>query len=178
MVKMIDSISNELSSDNTVECTDWDEFKKQSIVHRLFFGRREQVITCNVCGQNSSTRYEPFCNLKVPVPPKQQKVNECEKDIEVVIKNKLMHVKENMNDYTCDGCGKSVNCQKVVSIVNLPPILIVHLDRCGFNKNNGKPMKRHTNMEYAWNMELQGIKYRLKSMICHSSSSSYGHHWE
>ena len=173
---MIDSICDELSSDNTVECTDWDEFQKQSIVHRLFFGRREQVITCKVCGKNISTRYEPFDNVLVPVPRKQERnVNEWEYDIEGVIKNEIMHVLENMNDYTCDGCGKLGTCQKVDSIVNLPPILIVQLDRYLFNK--GKSMKKHTNMVYAWNMKLRGIKYRLKSMICHKGTSTHGHYW-
>ena len=176
MVKMIDSICDELSSDNKVECTDWDEFQKQSIVHQLFFGQRQHVITCKECGQNSRTTYEPFCNLRVPVPRKQQrKVEEWEKDIEEVIKNKLMYVKENMDDFKCDGCGKKECCEKVDTIVNLPPILIVQLDRYLFI--NGKSMKKHTNMVYAWNMKLQGIKYRLKSMICHSSSSTHGHYW-
>ena len=79
-----------------------------------------------------------------------------------------------MNDTTCDSCGRKECCEELDTIVNLPPILIVHLNRYVFAKKG--IMKKHTDMEYDLNMNLSGTKYSLKSMICHSGTSSSGHY--
>ena len=177
MVKIIDSIRDELSSDSEVECTDWNEFQKQSIVHCLFCGRYKNVITCKECNSNSS-KYEPFYYLSIPVPLKQQKAKEGElnqRSISDVLNNKLFGVQQKMNDKTCDSCGRKECCEKVDTIVNLPPILIVHLNRFFYAKK--RTMKKHTDMEFDYDMNLSGTKYSLKSVICHSGNSSYGHYW-
>ena len=177
MGKIIDSIRDKLSSDSKVECTDWNEFQKQSIVHNLFCGRYKNVITCKECNSNSS-KYEPFYHLSIPVPLQQRKAKDWElneRSITDVLNNKLFVVQQKMNDKTCDSCGRKECCEKVDTIVNLPPILIVHLNRFFYARK--RIMKKHTNMEFDYDMNLSGTKYTLKSMICHSGTSSSGHYW-
>ena len=174
----MDSISDELSSDNKVECTNWDEFQQKSIVHCLFCGQYKHVITCKECNNYNSSAYEPFYHLTIPVPSKNTKAKERklnERSISDVLNNKLFGVQQKMNDAICGNCGRKECCEKLDTIVNLPPILIVHLNRYVFAKNG--IMKKHTDMEYDYDMNLSGTKYSLKSMICHSGSSSYGHYW-
>ena len=98
-----------------------------------------------------------------------------ERSISDVLNNKLSGVQQKMNDKTCDSCGRKECCEKVDTIVNLPPILIVHLNRYFFANRGTK--KKLTDMEYDLDMNLSGTKYSLKSMICHSGTSSSGHYW-
>ena len=95
MVKIMDSIRDELSSDSKVECTDWNEFQKQSIVHRLFCGQSQHVITCKECNNYSSSTYGTFYYLSIPVPSRQQKAKARElnkKRISDVIIDKVLFI--------------------------------------------------------------------------------------
>lgn len=103
-----------------------------SVIVDLFQGQYASQLMCQVCGLTSTT-YQPFSVLSVPVPRvKSCNILDCFKEFTKVEK---LEVDE---QWSCPRCKKKQPSTKKLTITRLPRNLIVHLKRFDnmLNKNN------------------------------------------
>jgi ubiquitin carboxyl-terminal hydrolase 34 len=62
---------------------------------------------------------------------------------------------ENISDYKCDACKKNVSIIKRNSIAELPNVLIVHLQRIGFNYDTFQNDKVNSRLEFPKQLNLK-----------------------
>lgn len=113
---------------------EWERFLTTdfSVIVDLFQGQYASQLTCQVCGQTSTT-YQPFSVLSVPVPrAKSCNIVDCFKEF-----TKLEKL-ETEEQWSCSRCKKKQPSTKKLTITRLPRNLIIHLKRFDnmMNKNN------------------------------------------
>lgn len=113
---------------------EWERFLTTdfSVIVDLFQGQYASQLRCQVCGLTSTT-YQPFSVLSVPVPhAKSCNIIDCFKEFTKV--EKL----ETDEQWSCPRCKKKQPSTKKLTITRLPRNLIIHLKRFDnmMNKNN------------------------------------------
>ena len=78
-----------------------------------------------VCSESGKVknRSEDYLNLSLPV----KGIKSIEESLQKQVEGEII------SDYQCDGCNRKVDLQKRTMIASTPNILIVHLQRIGFN---------------------------------------------
>ena len=134
---LIDELEKEeqrFSKVSTLESTD---------VHRLFCGEIEEVvrlsevseavirltdrcqIRCSGCG-HTSEKYQGFRSLSVSFPPSQS-MNDKSTSLEILISESFDE--ESLSGHKCDNCGEVDMTSKTTQLSDLPPYLVVALNR-------------------------------------------------
>ncbi|KAL3233683.1 Ubiquitin carboxyl-terminal hydrolase 4 [Nakaseomyces bracarensis] len=114
---------------------EWERFLTTnfSVIVDLFQGQYASRLRCQICNTTSTT-YQPFSVLSVPVPQKSGAINllECFNEF---TKCETLEVDEQWN---CPKCKKKQPSTKQLTITRLPRNLIIHLKRFDnrMNKNN------------------------------------------
>eukprot|EP00010_Vexillifera_abyssalis_P007622 CAMPEP_0201544790 /NCGR_PEP_ID=MMETSP0173_2-20130828/1412_1 /ASSEMBLY_ACC=CAM_ASM_000268 /TAXON_ID=218659 /ORGANISM="Vexillifera sp., Strain DIVA3 564/2" /LENGTH=331 /DNA_ID=CAMNT_0047953045 /DNA_START=77 /DNA_END=1069 /DNA_ORIENTATION=- len=103
-------------------------FDRQSIIHQLCYGYQQSQVHCTQCSDHFS-RIESFNCLSLPIVTSDRdlcKVDECFKKYTSI---------ETLEDFYCPTCCKEqLNaCDKQLSLLQLPPVLIIQLTRFRFN---------------------------------------------
>uniref|UniRef100_A0A6A7G8A6 ubiquitinyl hydrolase 1 n=1 Tax=Hirondellea gigas TaxID=1518452 RepID=A0A6A7G8A6_9CRUS len=93
--------------------------RDRSVVRKLFYGLHRNVILCKTCNERSLT-FEPFFVLTLSLPSNDR----------WTLKELLEHYyKESTIEYKCSRCNKMRECVRKMDIWELPPVLIIHLNR-------------------------------------------------
>lgn len=113
---------------------EWERFLTTdfSVIVDLFQGQYASQLKCQVCGRTSTT-YQPFSVLSVPVPrAKSCNLLDCFREFTKI--EKL----ETDEQWSCPQCKKKQPSTKKLTITRLPRNLIIHLKRFDnmLNKNN------------------------------------------
>ncbi|QLQ79573.1 hypothetical protein HG537_0C02200 [Torulaspora globosa] len=113
---------------------EWERFLTTdfSVIVDLFQGQYASQLKCQVCGRTSTT-YQPFSVLSVPVPrAKSCNLLDCFREFTKI--EKL----EREEEWSCPQCKKKQPSTKKLTITRLPRNLIIHLKRFDnmLNKNN------------------------------------------
>lgn len=121
-------------------------------------------IKCPKCNYISETKKEEKI-LSLPINDTTNNLNDCLnqfQNIEILNEN---------NMWKCDRCNQSVCADKWLTITSFPKYMTIHLKR--FNNNN---VKNGKSIEIPHQIEINTIKYALRSYILHSGSSNGGHY--
>lgn len=113
---------------------EWERFLTTdfSVIVDLFQGQYASQLKCQICGHTSTT-YQPFSVLSVPVPrTKSCSLLDCFKEF---TKTEKLETEE---EWSCPQCKKKQPSTKKLTITRLPRNLIIHLKRFDnmMNKNN------------------------------------------
>ncbi|QLG71101.1 hypothetical protein HG535_0B01390 [Zygotorulaspora mrakii] len=113
---------------------EWERFLTTdfSVIVDLFQGQYASQLCCKVCGLTSTT-YQPFTVLSVPVPHvKSCTIEDCFNEF---TKTEELETDE---QWSCSTCKKKQPSTKKLTITRLPRNLVIHLKRFDnmLNKNN------------------------------------------
>ncbi|QID78596.1 ubiquitin-specific protease doa4 [Saccharomyces pastorianus] len=116
---------------------EWERFLTTdfSVIVDLFQGQYASLLKCKVCS-HTSTIYQPFTVLSIPIPKKNSRNNITIEDcFREFTKCENLEVDE---QWLCPHCEKRQPSTKQLTITRLPRNLIVHLKRFDnlLNKNN------------------------------------------
>ena len=163
-----------------------------SVIVDLFQGQYASRLQCKACGHTSTT-YQPFSVLSVPIPRNMRIVTltDCF--------NEFTKVEDLDTDeqWSCPKCKKRQPSTKKLTITRLPKNLIIHLKRFDnmLRKNNSfinYPF--HLDLTKYWPNDFDGrlppgiteelptrgqvppFKYQLYGVACHSGSLYGGHY--
>eukprot|EP01016_Furgasonia_blochmanni_P016092 TRINITY_DN1912_c0_g1_i1.p1 TRINITY_DN1912_c0_g1~~TRINITY_DN1912_c0_g1_i1.p1 ORF type:complete len:709 (+),score=58.16 TRINITY_DN1912_c0_g1_i1:49-2175(+) len=127
-----------------IECTDKDDMelaaakswrnylmRNKSVIVDLFQGQLRSSLKCLSC-KHSLIKFEPFMYLSVPVPETDKKLSllECIKEFS---KEEKLEKEEKWNCPKCQGSRESM---KKIELWKLPNILVVHMKRFKFTREN------------------------------------------
>jgi ubiquitin C-terminal hydrolase len=158
----------------------WSSFfrKEYSPLVEQFYGQTQTTVICGSCGSRS-TRYEPWCVLKLPIPGAEKAGAPAPTLRECLTAN---FAPEKIDDYACDGCKNRGPATIEHALSRFPEYLIVSLKR--FTNLGAKVRARIPYDEdlvaltewRAW-PALQPIqKYRVAAAVEHLGSSRGGHY--
>ena len=154
--------------------------KEYSQLIQDFYGQTQTRVVCDRCG-SSSTRYEPWSVLKVPIPGAEQpgapipSLKEC---LAAAMET------DTIDDYACDGCKNKGSAKMYHAISRFPPTLILSIKRF---TNSGKKIVARVQYDAenidlsewrAWRslQPLSTTKYRVASVVDHLGSMGGGHY--
>jgi ubiquitin C-terminal hydrolase len=158
----------------------WTTFfrKEYSPLIEHFYGQTQTTVICDAC-KASSTRYEPWGVLKLPIPGADKQGSPAPALAECMAS---AVASEKLDDYQCSGCTVKGPATIAHTISRFPKYMIMSLKR--FTNAGSKVRARipyDPNMidlnEYrAW-PSIQGeTKYRVISTVEHMGSSRGGHY--
>lgn len=174
---------------------EWERFLTTdfSVIVDLFQGQYASRLQCKVCNRTSTT-YQPFSVLSIPLPPK--------------IKGKECNIIDCFNEFTkvenleideqwhCPDCKKKQPSTKTLMITRLPKNLVIHLKRFDnqLNKNNSminypfqldltefwvNDLDKFDNgngSELPTRGQIPPFNYKLYGVACHFGSLYGGHY--
>ncbi|GHJ88910.1 hypothetical protein NliqN6_5312 [Naganishia liquefaciens] len=111
---------------------EWQIYKQRndSLIVDLFQGQYRNRMECLTCHKTSTT-YDAFMYLSLPVPQGKQKVV-LQELIDSFVQTEVM---EKDDAWNCPRCKVPRKATKSLSIARLPPVLLIHLKR--FTTTNG-----------------------------------------
>ena len=161
--------------------------ENHTIVSKTFHGQIQTVVTCQTCKKNLPTE-DSFSFLPLPIPEKDEniksprtrgyKLDQC---FQTFFQEE--HI-GNHGQWYCEHCGKLTRAHKNLSLLELPPVLILQLKR--FNYNLRSYTKIDTLIEYDLdNLDINeyvvessrdtSIRYNLIAVSNHWGSLIGGH---
>ncbi|AET40567.1 uncharacterized protein Ecym_6184 [Eremothecium cymbalariae DBVPG len=162
-----------------------------SVIVDLFQGQYASQLRCKVCGRTSTT-YQPFSVLSVPVPSSRQcTIIDCFTEFTKV---ETLDLDE---QWSCPDCKKRQPSTKKITITRLPRNLIIHLKRFDnmLNKNNvfvsysavlnltsfwandyDKKVMNNNNVELPSRGQVPPFNYQLYGVACHTGTLYGGHY--
>ena len=157
----------------------WEAFfhKEYSKVIELFYGQYHSEIICPECGYTSTT-YQPFMTLQVPLPHDKpvSSLSEC-----LSLFNNLETL-DLENQWKCEDCDDYRKATKKMSIWMAPEILTIHLKR--FNRKRHKienmvtyPLENLSLNDYSIGYGKSDELYSLYAVVNHSGDTSGGHYY-
>jgi ubiquitin C-terminal hydrolase len=160
----------------------WKTFfrKEYSSLIEAFYGQTQTTLTCGSCSA-TSTRYEPWNVLKLPIPG-AEKAGAPAPTLQECIRANF--ASETIDDYACDACKGRSKSQMVHAISRFPNNLILSLKRF---TNAGAKVRAKTPYDPA-NIDLTEWRawpslqptaltgYRLYATVEHLGSSRGGHY--
>lgn len=121
--------------DNVLMKREWEKYRKRnwSIIVDMFQGSLKSYLACQTCGK-SSTTFNPFMYLTLPIPPKNRRGTDGGAVfIEECLAKFLEHeTLDGDNSWHCPRCKVPRKSTKYLSIAKLPTVLIIHLKRFSF----------------------------------------------
>jgi len=164
-------------SDDRAARMAWDDYtnSNKSIVVKIFGGQQRSSLQCLSCRKESVT-FEPFFNLSLPLPQSKNNCNitEC---FELYTRPELV------SGWSCPFCKRQQDARKKIDIWELPPVLIVHLQRF---YNDGMWRKRLTMVDFSVNdLELNRVvkssnarysRFKLYAVSNHYGTMDGGHY--
>ncbi|KAG0667095.1 ubiquitin-specific protease doa4 [Maudiozyma exigua] len=185
--------SREKLSFRIASSIEWERYLTTdfSVIVDLFQGQYASRLQCKVC-QHTSTTYQPFSVLSVPIPNKKNcNLLDCFKDF-----TKCEDL-ETDEQWSCPHCKKKQPSTKQLTITRLPRNLIIHLKRFDnrMNKNNNFINYPFTlDLTKFWPDDFDGnlppgvtdelpargqvapFNYKLYGVACHFGSLQGGHY--
>jgi ubiquitin C-terminal hydrolase len=152
--------------------------KEYSALVEHFYGQTQTTVICDGCGARS-TRYEPWCVLKLPIPGAEKAgapaptLQEC---------FRANFASEKLEDYACDGCKNRGSATMEHALSRYPEFMIVSLKR--FTNLGAKVRARIPYDEElvdltewrSWSALQAAQNYRVVATVEHLGSSRGGHY--
>jgi len=158
----------------------WATFfrKEYSPLIEHFYGQTQTTVICAAC-KTSSTRYEPWGVLKLPIPGADKPGNPAPSLDECFV---AAVAAETLDDYSCSACNKKGPAAMTHAISRFPRHMIVSLKR--FTNSGSKvrariaydPNNIDVNVHRAWPTIQGSAKYRVISTVEHMGSNRGGHY--
>jgi ubiquitin C-terminal hydrolase len=158
----------------------WASFfrKEYSPLVEHFYGQTQTTVVCGSCG-GRSTRYEPWCVLKLPIPGAETAGAPAPTLRECITAN---FAAEKIDDYACDGCKTRGPATIEHAMSRFPEYIIVSLKR--FTNLGAKVRARipydedHISLTEwrAWPSLQAKQEYRVAATVEHLGSSRGGHY--
>lgn len=121
---------------------------RKYLLQSIFGGKQCSQMVCTECGKVKN-RHEEYLNLSLNI-----------KDIKDVYASLQKQIEgETISDYQCDGCNRKVDLSKRTLIAETPNILIVHLQRIGFNFETFETDKVNTLCKFPTMLDLKPYSY-------------------
>ena len=155
------------SSDNIEKYADmkWKEYHKReqySIINTLFKGQSRTKVTCQECYTENNT-FDSFIDLTLPINDDTSSLQDCIED---------MLCPEEIDDYFCDNCKKSVRAEKESLIWIFPKFFIFHINRFNYDSTkNNRRIKYPTKC-----LKLKNFAERNPDVIVYNIRSIIQHH--
>ncbi|AAS53378.2 AFR007Wp [Eremothecium gossypii ATCC 10895] len=161
-----------------------------SVIVDLFQGQYASQLQCKVC-QRTSTTYQPFSVLSVPVPSTRTcTLTDCFTEFTKI------ETLEQEEQWSCPSCKKRQPSTKKITITRLPRNLIIHLKRFDnmLNKNNVfvsypsvldltafwandyDKKVTNNNVELPSRGQVPPFNYQLYGIACHDGTLRAGHY--
>jgi ubiquitin C-terminal hydrolase len=158
----------------------WASFyrKEYSALVEHFYGQTQTTVICGGCGARS-TRYEPWCVLKLPIPGAEKAGAPAPTLHECLAAN---FATEKLDDYACDACKVRGPATMEHALSRFPEFLIVSLKRftnLGAKVRARIPYDADQVVLTDWRAwpSLQGPqRYRVTATVEHLGSSRGGHY--
>jgi len=158
----------------------WSTFfhKEYSPIVDHFYGQTQTSVTCAEC-KATSTRYEPWSVLKLPIPG-GDKQGSTAPSLDQCLAAAV--ATETLDDYACSACSKKGTAAMTHAISRFPKHMIVSLKR--FTNTGSKVRARipydpnaiRMDAYRAWPSIQGDIKYRVVSTVEHMGGSRGGHY--
>ena len=163
-----------------------DNTEQKYLINNLFMGKTCYMNKCTVCGY-VSYNFDKFKNLSL----------EIEGCMDIFQSLKKYNTIDNIEDYKCPNCQKTVTLEKTAFLSSLPNILIIHLKRIVMNYAEDKIQKINSRFEFPTSLDLKeycienaieneedGIykkkdeyyQYKLKGVNIHKGNAEGGHY--
>ena len=148
------------------------------ILQGVFGGKICTQLICSQCGKIKEN-HENFYNISLEV-----------KNLKTIYEsfNKFISG-EIISDYECSNCEKKVETTKKSTILELPNILILHLQRIVFNMDTYSNQKINSRLEFPFDLDLEAylhnsktintkdyFQYKLKGVVVHMGTADFGHY--
>ncbi|KAL4432979.1 hypothetical protein ABPG74_005352 [Tetrahymena malaccensis] len=170
----------------TYAAESWKNYllRNKSIVVDLFQGQLKSTLKCLVC-QTVSHKFDTFMYLSVPIPQQDKNQSKGLISIEDCIEEFTKEEKLDKSEWwLCTQCKKRTPSTKKIDLWKTPNILIIHLKRFSFTKENrGKINKfidfKITQFDLSQNVsgkEKMRPIYDLFSVCNHSGNLGGGHY--
>ncbi|MCJ1312273.1 hypothetical protein MMC25_005947 [Agyrium rufum] len=124
-----------------VSLTEWNRttHTSSSFISSLFSGQHASILTCQTC-HNTSTSYEPFNSVSVPIPLTGKS------DIQSCLQE-FSSVEQLDNAWHCPTCKCERRATKRLLFARLPQLLVIHFKR--FSAGQGETIKKvHTPIDF------------------------------
>ncbi|CAG8613555.1 6568_t:CDS:2, partial [Acaulospora colombiana] len=110
---------------------EWEKHltRNSSVVVSLFQGQLRSRLMCLTC-KRTSTSYNAFMCLSLPIPAKRGKRVDLEMCLKHFVKEEIL---DGDNSWHCPNCNSRRRASKQLSISRLPDVLLIHLKRFSFN---------------------------------------------
>lgn len=133
----------ETLQDSFVSETEWKRHmhRNMSIIVKLFQGQFQSRLRCLTCGHTSTT-YNAFSSLSLPIPSKKAAVT-LEDCVNEFVKPEAM---SGDDSWFCTKCKTKRNASKKLTISRLPDVLVIHFKR--FESKGPWRDKLNTNISY------------------------------
>jgi ubiquitin carboxyl-terminal hydrolase 34 len=121
---------------------------RKYLLQGIFGGKQCSQMVCTECGKVKN-RHEDFYNLSLNIKDIKSIYESLEKLVEGEI----------ISDYQCDGCNRKVDLSKRTLIAETPNVLIVHLQRIGFNFDTFENDKMNTLCKFPAVLDLKPYSF-------------------
>ena len=121
---------------------------RKYLLQGIFGGKQCSQMVCTECGY-SKNRMEDFLNLSLNI----KDIKSVQQALEKLVEG------ETISDYQCPGCNRKVDLSKRSLIAETPNILIVHLQRIGFNFETYETDKMNTLCKFPTVLDLKPYSF-------------------
>ncbi|EPZ34470.1 cysteine proteinase [Rozella allomycis CSF55] len=124
-------INEDLYNDEQLSNISWKNYllKNQSVIVSLLQGQYRSKLTCQVCGKMTSSTFNPFMFLSLPIP-NSRGVVPLEYCIQSFLKEEVL---DGDNGWNCTQCKTKRKTTKKLDLFKLPTVLMIHLKRFSFD---------------------------------------------
>eukprot|EP00127_Corallochytrium_limacisporum_P004565 Clim_evm5s168 gene=Clim_evmTU5s168 len=163
----------------------WEFYRKRnkSLIVNLFQGQYRSVLACQTCGFRSRS-FNPYMYLTCPL---RRDGASAPRDMHLFDAMELLTTREIVRGddmWFCPKCKKHRNAVKDLSIWSLPPILLVHLKRFGFDSHYRRkietnvrfPMNDLSLSKFAQDPATRNRRYDLYAVSYHMGTLESGHY--
>ncbi|XP_071953763.1 ubiquitin carboxyl-terminal hydrolase 24-like [Antedon mediterranea] len=141
-----------------------DEFLKANGKKQIFKSKFQGVFTDQKICQDCPHRYEreeEFFALNLTV-----KSQNLDASLEQFVRGEML---EGDNAYLCEKCNEKRNTIKRTCIKTLPPVLLIHLKRFGYDWEAGRALKFDDHFKFPWVLDME--PYTSEGMSRRESST-------
>ncbi|EAR96715.2 ubiquitin carboxy-terminal hydrolase (macronuclear) [Tetrahymena thermophila SB210] len=170
----------------TYAAESWKNYllRNKSIVVDLFQGQLKSTLKCLVC-ETVSHKFDTFMYLSVPIPQQDKNQSKGIISIEDCIEEFTKEEKLDKSEWwLCTSCKKRTPSTKKIDLWKTPNILIIHLKRFSFTKENRGKINKFIDFkitQFDLSQKVSGKEkmrpiYDLFSVCNHSGNLGGGHY--
>ncbi|OHT00067.1 Clan CA, family C19, ubiquitin hydrolase-like cysteine peptidase [Tritrichomonas foetus] len=138
---------------------------------KLFEGVKATCFHCELC-ENDKERQEPFISLDLGILPQSNLQN-------LVDESLFPEIVE--EDWKCDNCSQKSEAQITSYMAQLPPVLLIELQRFKYNRQTQRMEKNSEIVKIPNEIHINSgsgpQNYKLKAIICHIGISLFHGHF-